>query len=77
VGTEVIHETIKPSVFYKDTLIQRADVIVARPLDMKDMPMGPASDDHTVVGDDKPTQSPMPDQSAQSGQDGHEVRPAE
>lgn len=28
---EVIHETIKPSVYFKDALIQRADVIVARP----------------------------------------------
>jgi hypothetical protein len=30
---EVIHETIKPTVFYKNRLIQRADVIVARPMD--------------------------------------------
>ena len=77
VGTEVIHETIKPSVFYKDTLIQRADVIVARPLDEKDMPMTPASDDHSVVGDGKPVESATLDQSVQGGQDGHEARPAE
>lgn len=32
IGCEVIQETLKPSVFYKDILIQRADVIVARPL---------------------------------------------
>ncbi len=36
VGTEIIHETIKPAVFYKDLMIQRADVIVARPVDDKD-----------------------------------------
>ena len=28
---EVIHETIKPSVYFNDALIQRADVIIARP----------------------------------------------
>lgn len=28
---EVIHETIKPSVYFNDMLIQRADVIIARP----------------------------------------------
>ena len=32
VGSEVIHETIQPSVFYGDTLVQRADVIVASPM---------------------------------------------
>lgn len=31
IGTEVIHETIKPSVYFGDLLIQRADVIVGRP----------------------------------------------
>jgi len=29
---EVIHETIKPSVYFNDALIQRADVIIARPI---------------------------------------------
>ncbi len=33
IATEVISETIKPSVFYKDILIQRADVIVAQPVE--------------------------------------------
>ena len=33
VMVEVIHETIKPTVFYENRLIQRADVIVARPMD--------------------------------------------
>lgn len=36
IGCEVIHETIKPSIFYKDSLIQRADVIVARPWEASD-----------------------------------------
>lgn len=31
IGSEVVHETIKPSVYYGDRLIQRADVIVGRP----------------------------------------------
>lgn len=30
---EVIHETIKPSVYFNDALIQRADVILGRPAD--------------------------------------------
>lgn len=32
IGSEVIHETIKPSVYFDNRLIQRADVIVARPV---------------------------------------------
>ena len=40
---EKIHETIKPSVYFNDALIQRADVIIARPT-------GEASRD--AVGDD-------------------------
>lgn len=32
IGSEIIHETIKPSVYFADRLIQRADVIVARPI---------------------------------------------
>jgi hypothetical protein len=47
VGAEVIHETIKPCVYYKDTLVQRADVIVAQPLDsgtkLSTQPASPAS----------------------------------
>jgi hypothetical protein len=35
-ATEVICETIKPSIFYHDTLIQRADVIIAQPIDTND-----------------------------------------
>ena len=31
-GCEMIHETIKPSVYFNDVLIQRADVIVGRPV---------------------------------------------
>lgn len=31
ITVEVIHETIKPSVYFNDVLIQRADVIIARP----------------------------------------------
>lgn len=31
IACEVIHETIKPSVYFNDVLIQRADVIIARP----------------------------------------------
>ncbi len=29
---EMVHETIKPSVYFRDALIQRADVIVSRPI---------------------------------------------
>lgn len=32
IGSEIIHETIKPSVYFDNRLIQRADVIVARPV---------------------------------------------
>lgn len=32
VSFEMIHETIKPSVHFNDALIQRADVIIARPI---------------------------------------------
>jgi len=31
IACEVVHETIKPSVYFNDALIQRADVIIARP----------------------------------------------
>jgi hypothetical protein len=48
VGVEVIIETIKPSVFFKDILIQRADVIVAQPI-KADMPE--AVDDTTPATD--------------------------
>ena len=40
---EVIHETIRPAVYFSDALIQRADVIIARPT-------GETSQD--AVGDD-------------------------
>ena len=33
IGTEVIQETIKPSVFYKDKLVQRGEVIVGTPME--------------------------------------------
>ena len=35
-GCEMIHKTIKPSVYFNDVLIQRADVIVGRPLTESD-----------------------------------------
>ncbi len=46
IGSEMIHETLKPSIFYKDNLIQRADVIIARPLEPQEMvpsPVAPAA----------------------------------
>ena len=54
IGTEIIHETLKPSVFYKDILIQRADVIVARPIEGHDKaasagPTDTTSSDSEVV----------------------------
>jgi len=36
-GSEIIHETVKPSVYYGDTLVQRADVIVGRPIAESDV----------------------------------------
>jgi len=38
IGSEIIHETIKPSVYFNNTLIQRADVIVGRPVVDSDKP---------------------------------------
>ena len=32
ISSEIVHETIKPSIYFKDTLIQYADVIIARPM---------------------------------------------
>ena len=32
ISSEIIHETIKPSIYFNDTLIQYADVIIARPM---------------------------------------------
>lgn len=37
IGCEVIQEVLKPTVFFKDILIQRADVIVARPADEREL----------------------------------------
>jgi hypothetical protein len=52
-GSEVISETIKPTVFYKDVLIQRADVIVGQPIDDKggSIATGLAGDNTTVVNE--------------------------
>ena len=60
-GSEVICETIKPTVFYKDVLIQRADVIVGQPIDDKGTAIatGLAGDNTTV--DNEPTNSTTPD----------------
>jgi hypothetical protein len=38
IGSEIIHETVKPSVYFDNRLIQRADVIVARPVTQTDKP---------------------------------------
>jgi hypothetical protein len=38
IGSEIIQETIKPSVYFDNRLIQRADVIVARPVTKSDKP---------------------------------------
>lgn len=37
IGSELIHETIKPMIYLHDRLIQRADIIVARPLRESDI----------------------------------------
>jgi len=37
ISFEIIQETIKPSIYYKDSLIQRADVIVAQPIDAREL----------------------------------------
>jgi hypothetical protein len=72
VGTEIIHETIKPSVFYKDVLIQRADVIVARPVEDKATTTlsGPA-DDQVSLGD----QADRPGMPGQATADSQQVNP--
>ena len=38
ISYEVIHETIKPAVYFNDALIQRADVILGRPADASEVP---------------------------------------
>lgn len=62
IGCEVIQETLKPSVFFRDSLIQRADVIVAKPL----------GDEATAkASEDMPPVSPPPKHvtTPESGQD--------
>ncbi len=74
VGTEVIHETIKPSVFYKDILIQRADVIVARPIDERDDPRPadlPGSGEATDSGAAEPADRDTGAPAAAAGQQAH------
>ena len=49
---EVIHETIKPAVYFNDALIQRADVILGRPADASEVtPPGTQSPQEPVSGD--------------------------
>ncbi len=60
-GSEVIQETIKPTVFYKDVLIQRADVIVGQPIDDKSAATKSGLAHNNTSTDGEPTGSTMPD----------------
>lgn len=61
IGSEIIHETIKPSVYFDNRLIQRADVIVARPVAT---PNKPQPDDASPTA--APHQSDSPDEKGSS-----------
>jgi hypothetical protein len=77
VGVEVIHETIKPSVFYKDVLIQWADVIVARPLDENGEATASEPAVRSIGADNKPVESTAPDGAVRGDRDGQEGNPTQ
>jgi len=51
-STEIIHETIKPAVYFRDMLIQRADVIVGRPSGESDVKDNASSLPSDVIRND-------------------------
>lgn len=64
IASEVVHETIKPSVYFKNMLIQRADIIVARPLRDGEKTLN----DGASVDDSLPADNASPDE---KGSDTH------
>jgi len=56
IGCETIHETIKPAVYCNDKLIQRSDIIVARPAQESETDAGqPTVDDDGAASDETPS----------------------